>query len=95
MSTTNPSVATLRRAIAITEQIEKLEAELKSVLRGTGAAPAASAPKVASSPTPAKAKGRKGKKKRTMSPEARARIVAAQKLRWAKVRAAKAAKGRK
>ena len=94
MSTNSPSVASLRRAIEITEKIQSLEAELKAVLSGAAApAAAARAPKA---DAPAKVKG---KKKRVMSPEARARIVAAQKARWAKVRAEKAAaasgKGRK
>ena len=87
MSTTIPSAATLRRAIEISERIEKLEAELRSVLGGSSAGAASAAPKAA----PAK----RGKKRRKMSPEARARIVAAQKARWAKVRAAKAAAGKK
>jgi hypothetical protein len=85
MSTNTPSVAALRRAIELTEQIEKLEAELQGVLAGKQAAAAVAAPKAAAS-APVSATG---KKKRTMSPEARARIVAAQKARWAKVRAAK------
>jgi hypothetical protein len=84
MSNNTPSVVSLRRAIEITEQIEKLEAELKAVLSGSVVAPAAPAPATAKPSKPAK-------KKRTMSPEARARIVAAQKTRWAKVRAEKAA----
>jgi len=88
MSTTIPSAATLRRAIEISERIEKLEAELRSVLSGGSAASAPAAPKAA-------AGAKRGKKRRRMSPEARARIVAAQKLRWAKVRAAKAAVGGK
>lgn len=75
MSTT-PSIAELQRAIQIQEQIEKLEAELKAVLGGvTIAAPV----KTATVDKPLK-------KKRTMSPEARARIVAAQKARWAKIK---------
>lgn len=42
----------------------------------------------ASSAKAAPAKSAKPKKKRTMSPEARAKIAAAQKKRWAKVRRA-------
>ena len=82
MSTTTPSVAALRRAIEITERIEKLEAELRGVLAGQGSVSAVAAASAAPSAGPVK-------KRRKMSPEARARIVAAQKARWAKVRAAK------
>jgi hypothetical protein len=82
MSTTTPSVAALRRAIEITERIEKLEAELKGVLAGQGSVAAMAAAPAAPAAGPVK-------KRRKMSPEARARIVAAQKARWAKVRAAK------
>jgi hypothetical protein len=86
MSTPIPSAATLRRAIEISERIEKLEAELRAVLAGSSSSSsaAAAAPKAAAGAKPAK-------KRRKMSPEARARIVAAQKLRWATVRAEKAA----
>ena len=82
MSTTTPSIAALRRAIEITEQIEKLEGELKGILGSKATALAAAAPASAPAAAPVK-------KKRVMSPEARARIVAAQKARWAKVRANK------
>jgi hypothetical protein len=88
MSTTIPSAATLRRAIELSEQLEKLEAELRAVLAGSSPAPASAAPKAAAVAKP-------GKKRRKMSPEARARIVAAQKARWARVRAEKAAAGKK
>lgn len=84
MSTTTPSVAALRRAIEITEQIEKLEAELKGILDGKGSGTPVATRSAAPAAAPAP-----GKKRRKMSPEARARIVAAQKARWAKVRAAK------
>ena len=70
------SVAELKRAIAIKEQIESLEKQLTSVLGGK-----ASTPSVGSTP----------KKKRTMSAAARARIAAAQRARWAKQKQSKAA----
>ena len=89
MSTTIPSAATLRRAIEISEKIEKREAELRAVLAGSSAGAASAAPRAAAAAKPAR------KKKRRMSPEARARIVAAQKARWAKVRAEKAAAAKK
>lgn len=63
----------LTRSLHITEAIEKLQAELASVLSGAGKA---IAPKSAR------------KKRRRMSAAGRARIAAAQKARWAKVKKA-------
>ncbi len=76
-----PTLEQLRRAIEISEQISKLEAELASVLGHTRRkTPTAGAP------------GRKRKKVK-ISPEGLANIIAAQKRRWAKVkREQKAAK---
>jgi hypothetical protein len=71
----------------IDSEIARLE-EAKSILSGTTATTtgAKRGPKPKNAPTPITTK------RRTLSPEARARIVAAQKARWAKVRkAAKAA----
>jgi hypothetical protein len=72
----------------IDSEIARLE-QVKSILSGTTATTNTSAkrgPKPKSAPTPITAK------KRFLSPEARGRIAAAQKARWAKVRkAAKAA----
>ena len=84
MSNNLPSTKQLQRAIEISEQIEKLEAALKTALSGANGAPIAIAARTSS---PVKRKG-----KRTMSPEARARIAAAQRARWAKARGGKAAK---
>ena len=70
MSNTTPSLAQLQRAITISEQIEALQSQLASIFGGTS--PAALTP----------AKARKGK--RTVSPEARAKMAAAQRARWAK-----------
>jgi len=70
-----PTLSQLKQAVSIAEQIEKLQAQLVSLVGGSG--PVASAPKAASSPV-----AKTGK--RTMSPEARARIAAAQRARWAK-----------
>ncbi len=82
-----PSISDLKRALAIQEQIDSLEAELRSVLGGGPPARPPSAPsagrsgaKAAAAPFPKKAK------RRQLSPEARARIVTAQKKRWAKFR---------
>jgi hypothetical protein len=72
----------------IDSEIARLE-QVKGILSGTTATTTIKAkrgPKPKSAPTPITAK------KRVLSPEARGRIAAAQKARWAKVRkAAKAA----
>ena len=73
-----PSITELKEAIAIAEKIQSLEAELSIII--VGSSPIASTPASASS-APAKRGG-----KRTMSPEARARMAASQKARWAKIR---------
>jgi len=72
-----PTLIQLKEAVTIAEQIEKLQATLAGLIGGS--ASVTTAPKVASAPA-AKAG------KRTMSPEARARIAAAQRARWAKSR---------
>lgn len=71
------SVAQLRQAIVVREKIEALEKELISILGGT--------------PVAAPAESAESGKKRQMSPEARAKIGAAQKARWAKQKRAKPA----
>lgn len=63
-----PSADQLKRALAVTQKIAQLEAELASILGGKSGS-----------------KGSTGVK-RNMSPEARERIAAAQRLRWAKAR---------
>lgn len=79
----SPSSTTLKRAAALQEKIEKLEKELAAILGGSsGSAQSVKAAKV-------KPDGRK--KKRTMSPEAREKIAAAQRKRWKKQKAEKAA----
>lgn len=75
-NTSLPSIDQLTRAIEVSKQIEKLEAELTSILGGV------SLPK-ASRKTP-KADKVDGRKTRVMSPEAREKIAAAQRARWAK-----------
>ena len=76
----NLSSQQLRRALEIKEKIEALEAQLNSLLETPAPAAVTSAPKA---PQAAMKPGGRT----PMSPEARARIVAAQKLRWAKIRA--------
>jgi hypothetical protein len=68
----NLTVGQLRKVVAIKEQIERLEAKLGVMANGYGAALAAG--------------GRAPKAKRHMSRAARARIAAAQRARWAKVK---------
>lgn len=91
----NLSAHTLRRAASILDQIEKLQAQFTAILGGTaprrgrkpGRKPGRKAKAAApESPAPAKKKRRK---KRKLSPEARARIVAAVKARWARGKAGK------
>jgi hypothetical protein len=79
MSTLN--IPQLKHAIALSAQIEKLQAELALLFGGSvkKSAPAAEAPVA----TP------KRKQRRKMSAEAREKIAAAQRARWAKVKRAK------
>jgi hypothetical protein len=77
MSTT-PSIDQLKRAVAISEQIERLRSALASLL---GSNAKALAPAVTA---PAAVKSRRGR--RGLSAEGRARIAAAQKARWAKAK---------
>ncbi len=79
-----PTLAQLKEAVAIAEQIEKLQAELGSIIGNAKSPSVVSIPK-ASSPVAAPAP-KTGK--RTMSPEARERIAAAQRARWAKSKGA-------
>jgi len=73
-----PSIEQLKKAITISEQIQKLEAELAALFGANVnvSAPAKIATKVA----------KPGRKKRGLSAAGRARIAAAQKARWAKLR---------
>ena len=86
-----PTIDQLKHAVAISEQIQKLQADLAALFNGSIKVTAV--PNAVSKP-PASKGG--------MSAEGRARIIAAQKARWAKIRAeksatvpAKAAPGRK
>lgn len=87
----NLTADALRRAASIREQIETLEAEYSAIISGAPAP--ATAPRRGRKPGPkpgAKAKAaaaageKPARKKRKLSPEARARIVAAVKARWAR-----------
>ena len=94
VSISNLSLEQLKQAVQLKEQIAGLEAQLADILGGVStAAPAFTFP------TAATAALRTAGGRRQMSPEARARIAAAQRARWAKFRgdtgtAAKPAKTR-
>ncbi len=78
-----PTVAQLKQAVTIAEQIEMLQAELASIVGGSSFV--ATTPAVVSSP----AKGKRGGK-RTMSPATILKMKAAQQARWAKKKGAAA-----
>ena len=101
MSSHTPTVEQLKRAVAIAEQIKSLEAEVASILGGQMVAPLQvkrgpgaprkvilDAPVSEAAPAPAKARKRK-----KLSPEGLAAIVAAQKARWARHKKALIAAG--
>jgi hypothetical protein len=76
MNLTNISASGLRKAAAIKDKIEELQSELENLL-GSGGNGRVAPP----------SDGRK--KERTMSRAARAKIAAAQRARWAKLKARK------
>lgn len=78
MSVTTPTRDQLQRALVIAEQIHKLEQELAGILNSP-------APVVAASASP-KTRGVTSSGKRYVSPEARAKMAAAQAARWARAR---------
>lgn len=78
MDLTQLTVSNLRRAAAIKEQIDSLNAELASLLGSDGGA-------VSLNPQPLPPKTRGGR--RQMSAAGRAKIAAAARARWAKIRA--------
>jgi ribosomal protein L2 len=80
-----PTIDQLKRALHLQENIEVLQRELSSLFSSVGI----KAMGIAESGMRAAAKMISGKK-RTMSKAARAKIAAAQKLRWAKVKGKKA-----
>ncbi len=70
----NLSVAQLKSAVAIKERIQKLEKKLATIIGAPGSAPA---------------EVRVIRRRRKMSAEARAKIAAAQRARWARQKAGK------
>jgi hypothetical protein len=79
MNLINLSPTQLRKAANLKEQIEGLHKQLSIILGGSGSG----------MPSPFKAAKPAPKKKGGMSAAGRASIVAAQKARWAKIKAAK------
>jgi hypothetical protein len=74
-----PSADTLRRAGEILQEIERLQSELVSLFGSSAGSQTSSKPR----------RGRPPGKRRKMSPEARARIAAAARARWARYRSDK------
>jgi hypothetical protein len=73
-----PTLSQLKEAVAIAEQIEKLQSELAGIIGGNDGFSGAPAPTVT---TPVVKTG-----KRIFSAESRAKMAAAQAARWAKVK---------
>ena len=84
-----PSTDTLRRAGEILQEIEKLQQEMASLFGGSSGATPASARSGSKSVRASADAGRPAGKRRSMSPEARARIAAAARARWARYRSEK------
>ncbi len=82
----SPSLDQLKRATHIVEQIEALQAELNAILSGTAVKGKRGRKPGSTAAAPKKSKGT-----RVMSAEARERIAAAQRKRWAKAKRAKKA----
>ena len=76
-ASSTPSIETLKKALGIAEQIQKLETELVAVLNHDAR------PTTTAAPDAAKAR----RKKRVVSAESRAKMAAAQRARWAKKKA--------
>jgi len=89
MPSSSNSVSQLQRALSLAQQIERLEAEMAAILGSAAPSSRAAKPAGGSPAAP-----RKGRRRGTISPEGRARIIAAQKARWAKVRREKGTAGK-
>ncbi|SKB01753.1 hypothetical protein SAMN02745166_03449 [Prosthecobacter debontii] len=87
---TTPSLEQLKQAVKIREQIERLQAELNSILGGGGARrgrkPGTKTNDAGDDEVSESAATGRKKKKRTMSAEAREKIAEAQRKRWAKAK---------
>ncbi len=73
------SISQLRQAVKLREQIESIQQKLASLLQSAGTPSAVAAGK-------GKHRKRRRAGKRTLSAEARAKIAAGQKARWAKAK---------
>jgi hypothetical protein len=82
-----PSIAQLKQAVTIAEQIEQLQAELASLVGGGSSARGSEAGNGKTISAPATKRGRK----RKMSPETIAKMKAAQQARWARKKGASVA----
>jgi hypothetical protein len=87
-----PSPDQLKRALKISEQIAKLEAELASILGNTSAAPRVKRAYTKRAISDVAAPAKKKRKKSKISAEGKERIAAAQRARWAKIKKEKAKK---
>lgn len=76
-----PTIQQLQQAIAIAEQIEKLQSELATLFGGSSSTSSSAA----ASSSVARSKGKRGGK-RTMSAATIAKMRASQQARWAKVK---------
>lgn len=87
MATSIPSIDQLKRALELSEEIQRLELELRNVL-GAAAEPGLVESNSATAEIEAPKKRRRGRKKgkRTLSPEAIEKIRAGQRKRWAKLK---------
>jgi len=90
MSISSPSLGQLKRAVELSQQIEKLEAEFRAVLGGGSEVGNGRSVEATSTAVKSPKRGRKGK--RVFSAETRAKMAAAQQARHAKKNAAKPAK---
>ena len=85
MSIANITSQQLRKAADLQDKITELQAQLAEILGVVHGSATPKAIKASKAPKAAKARKTKG----GMSAEGRARVAAAQKARWAKVKAAK------
>ena len=86
----SPTLQQLKRAVAIAEQIDALQAQLSDILGGQGFS---STPRSTTAEASTNGNGRSasstkssGKGKRIVSPETRAKMIAAQRARWKKAK---------
>ena len=87
-----PTLSQLKHAVSIAEQIEKLQAELAGLVGGSAALSVKSTATISAVKSAVKTPAPKtASSKRFVSPEARAKMAAAQAARWAKARGTSAA----